>query len=229
MARASTCSSPPIPRAIARRALARGLKPCGRRSARRSVPSLSRFASGAITEEVVARRSRTGEVDTSWPSWLMRAAPERRRGLEREQPVAVVGLDHHFVAVAGASAARRGEVDQVVRADAPGAAVEVPEHRPLASSAAPRRRRALELGAERDRVGLRQAREISRRHGVGQAGHAGVRILRQAPERALHAREQQEQRERRRRGMRQQQTGGAQVGARRRCGALKPISVAVIR
>ena len=97
----------------------------------------------------------------------------------------------------------------------PGAAVEIPQHRPAPVELRVRRRLAAELGAKGDRVGLRQAGEVARAHGVGQAGHARVGVLRQSPERALHAREEQEQHQRRRHGVREQQPRAAQVGLRR--------------
>jgi len=76
------------------------------------------------------------------------------------------------------------------------------------------RRLALELGAKGDGVELREAREVAGAHGLGEPGHAGVGVLRQAPERALHAREEEEEHQRRRHRLREQHARGAQVGAR---------------
>jgi hypothetical protein len=144
-----------------------------------------------------------------------------RRGLQREQPVAVVRLEHHAVTVGRAPACRRGEAREKLHSDAPGAAVEVPQHRAAPVAQRRRWRVALELGAERDRVGKREARKAARAHRLRKPAHAGIGVLRQAPQRPLHARKQHEQRERRGRRMRQQYGRGLQVGARRAAGRAK--------
>jgi hypothetical protein len=88
------------------------------------------------------------------------------RGFQGEQPGAVVRLEHDLVTVRGFAALRRHELDQVGRADAPGAAVEVPQHRTAPVALLRLRRVAVELGAKRDRVRLREAGQGARRHGV---------------------------------------------------------------
>ncbi len=136
-------------------------------------------------------------------------------GLKGEQPLSVVRLEHHAVAVGRPAGARRRVLREEGRPHAPGAAVEVPQHRAAPVEQALRRRLALELRAKGDRIRQGEARQVARRHGVRQARDPGVGVLRQAPEGALHARKQQKQHQRRGRGVREQQPRGAQVGARR--------------
>ena len=109
------------------------------------------------------------------------ALREAGRGLEREQPVPVVRLEHHAVAIGGAATPRRLEVDQRAHPDAPAAAVEIPQHRAAPVAQHRRRQIGLEFGAEGDAVGLRQRRQVAGAHGLGEPGHAGIRVLGQAP------------------------------------------------
>ena len=186
------------------------------RAAQRAIglarPRLGRRHRAELVAQACAHRSRRNDLAVEAHA---RALGQARRGLEREQPVTVVRLEHDLVAVHAAPAVRRDEIGQEARPDAPGASVEVPQHRPAPVARRVWRRRALELGAKCDRIRERQARQRARAHGLREAGHAGVGVLRQAPQRALHAREEHEEHERRGRGMREQERGGAQVGARR--------------
>ena len=136
------------------------------------------------------------------------------RGLQREKPVAVVRLEHDRVVVFRLAAGDLVGGAQPPRPGAPGEAVEIPQHRPAPVELARWGRAAFEKRAEGDRIGDRKLRQRARRHRVRQAGDARIRVLRHAPQRALHAREEHEQHGRDRDRMQQQQAGGAQVGGR---------------
>ena len=166
--------------------------------------------------EVVAHaRAHRGAGEQLAVSGVARSLGQRGCGFQAEQPVAVVRLQHHAVAVPSPAALRRREIDEARRPHRPAAAIEIPHHRTAPVAQRLRRRVAFELGAERDGVGLRELREISRAHAVRQPGQAAVSVLRQAPERALHARKKEEQRHGGGHGVREQQPSGAQVRARR--------------
>ena len=145
---------------------------------------------------------------------VARARRQQGGGFQREQPVAVVRLEQYRVFDARA-VARLGQLGKRRRADAPGAAVEIPQHRPAPVERAPRRQVFLEVDAEGDRIRQRELRQVAGRHRLGQPADRAVGILRQPPQRSLHAREQQEEDQRGGHCLPDQQRRGAQVGARR--------------
>jgi hypothetical protein len=106
------------------------------------------------------------------------------------------------------------QLGEARRAEPPGAAVEIPQHRAAPVEEAPARRLAFELDAEGDGVGERKARDVARRHRVREAGERAVGVLRQPPERPLDARKEQEEQGGGRQRLRKQHPCGAQVGAR---------------
>ena len=145
---------------------------------------------------------------------VTRPVRDARRGLQREQPVAVVRLDQHRVLVTRAVAPGWRQIGEPGRSQAPGMAVEVPQHRAAPVERTAARRIARELDAERDRIRERQLRQASRCHRVREPADAGIGVLRQAPERPLDAGKQHEQHQRGRHRLPEQQPRRAQVGAR---------------
>ena len=121
----------------------------------------------------------------------IRARRPLRRRFEREQPVAVVGFEQHAVAQGRPSAQPRRALGEMSLPGAPRTPVEVRQHRPAPVALARRRNRPGKFGTERERVRLREVGDRSRRHRVVETGNRGLRVLRQAPHRTLHTREQQ--------------------------------------
>jgi len=95
--------------------------------------------------------------------------------------------------VGHAAARRRRRLREVHLAGGPGTAVEIRQHR-SAPVALPRRGDPVrELGAKGEGIRLRELRNVSGRHGVGETRDSALRILRQPPHRPLHAWKEQEQ------------------------------------
>ena len=146
----------------------------------------------------------------------VQAAFRRQAGrrVEREEPALVACFECRFVgdgrgdgfdAFGGHAAERR----------APGLAVEIFHDRAAPIELVGGRLRAVETDAEGDCAVLHQLRDAARRHLVGKAGLARVRVLRQAPERTVDAREKQVKHEHQRQGLQEQAGRLLQVGSQR--------------
>jgi hypothetical protein len=122
-----------------------------------------------------------------------------------------VGLERHLVADRRAISVIARFAQELGRADAPGAAVEIRHHRPAPVELVPRRRFRLEFGTERYRVRKRERADRPGRHRFRQPGHAGVGVLRQAPQRPLNAGKQEKQEQHHRSRLGEHATGRLQV------------------